>query len=97
MKRMSCWRVAVCLASVLLAGAAARGGEWPQILGPHRDGIADGEQLAESWPKNGPKTLWQRPVGSGLAGVAVVGGRVVLFHRQGDEEIAEALAAGTGK
>lgn len=97
MKRLSCRRVVLCMASVLVAGAAARGGDWPQILGPHRDGIADGEQLAESWPKVGPKTLWQRPVGSGLAGVAVAGGRVVLFHRQADEEIAEALAAGTGK
>ena len=48
-------------------------GDWPQILGPHRTGIADpDEQLADAWPAAGPREAWRREVGSGYAGVAVV-------------------------
>jgi len=72
-------------------------GDWPQILGPQRDGTAAGEQIADSWPASGPPTLWQRNVGSGFAGVAVAKGTAILFHRQGNEEIVEALDALTGK
>jgi outer membrane protein assembly factor BamB len=81
----------------LSLGTVAWGGDWPQILGPHRDGSADGEQLADKWPATGPKQVWQRPVGSGMAGVAVADGRVVLFHRVADEEVLECLDADTGK
>lgn len=72
-------------------------GDWPQIHGPDRNAIATGEQLSVKWPDAGPKKIWDRPVGSGYAGVAVAGARVVLFHRIGDEEIATALDASTGK
>jgi outer membrane protein assembly factor BamB len=72
-------------------------GDWPQILGPHRNGVADDEKLANSWPSEGPKTLWQRPVGRGYAGLAVVGQTAVLFHRVENEERVEAIDAGSGK
>ena len=75
----------------------ARGGDWPQILGPQRNGVAVGEKLASGWPAGGPKTLWQREVGAGLAGVAVAGPTVVLFHRLGNQEIAEALRVDSGE
>ena len=91
---------------ILLAGIAASAGsaasrsvagDWPQILGPHRDGRAEGESLAESWPATGPKALWERPVGRGYAGVAIAGDRGVLFHRVENEELVEAFAVRTGK
>jgi outer membrane protein assembly factor BamB len=86
------------LGALLSLGVAtgALAGDWPQILGPHRNGKADGEQL-EAWPATGPKMLWQRSVGSGFAGAAVVGGRAVIFHRLGKELVAEALDAATGQ
>ena len=77
---------------------AAAAGDWPQILGPHRSGIADpDEQLADTWPAAGPQEVWRRPVGSGYAGVAVVDGKAFLFHRIDDQEITEALDAATGE
>lgn len=82
--------------TLALSVQAAFAGEWPQILGPHRTGIADNEKIADKWPGGGPKTLWSRRVGEGYAGVAVAGGKVVLFHRLGDSEIAEAMDAKTG-
>lgn len=72
-------------------------GDWPQVLGPNRNGVAVQERIATAWPSSGLRTLWQRDVGSGFAGVAVSEGTAILFHRLGDQEVVEALAATTGK
>jgi len=83
------------VALALQAGAA--GGDWPQILGPTRNGVAVGdERLADRWPAGGPRQAWKRDVGAGVAGVAVAGDRVFLFHRVGEREVLEALDAATG-
>ena len=94
------WIQTLALVLVLLAMVAGRrsaaAGDWPQILGPQRNGAAEGETLADSWPAGGPKLGWSYALGSGYAGPAVVGGRVVVFHRRGDVERIEALDAKTG-
>jgi outer membrane protein assembly factor BamB len=72
-------------------------GDWPQILGPHRNAIADGETLAGQWPAAGPEVEWQTAVGAGYAGVAVAGGKAFLFDRQDGSEVIHALDARTGK
>jgi len=83
---------------VALWAAAARAGDWPQILGPHRNGIAAAdESLADAWPTGGPPVVWRREVGAGYAGVAVAAGRAFLFHRVAGDEVVEALDAATGK
>lgn len=85
--------VGIC---AIAAATVALAGDWPQILGPHRNGKADGEALAV-WGKSGPATVWSRDVGEGFAGVAVRGDRVILFHRPDAELVAESLDAKTGK
>jgi outer membrane protein assembly factor BamB len=87
--------IAFGLAVIICRQASA--GDWPQIHGPQRNAKADQEKLAETWPASGPKVLWRRDVGSGFAGMAVVGDACVLFHRVGDEAIAERLIASSGK
>lgn len=77
--------------------AVAGGGDWPQILGPHRNGIAEDERIVAAFPAKGPPTVWQRDVGSGFAGVAVADRRAVLFHRIAEEDLAECLDAQTGQ
>lgn len=88
-----------CTLVLLVASSAERvcAGDWPQILGPDRNGRAHDEELADSWPAGGPKSVWERPVGSGFAGVAVADGTALLFHRRGNEEFVEALDARTGE
>jgi outer membrane protein assembly factor BamB len=71
--------------------------DWPQHLGPNRDGHSPQTGLLRSWPTGGPNVAWQRDVGKGWAGVAVAGDRLVLFHRVGDEEVVECLDPATGK
>ena len=75
----------------------SRAGDWPQILGPHRNGIAKGETIAKTWPATGPPTVWKHRVGQGFAGVAVSGGKAIVFHRLDDREVVEALDAKTGR
>jgi outer membrane protein assembly factor BamB len=76
-----------------LASGVSRAGDWPQILGPHRTGVAVDERIISSFPSAGPAILWEHPVGEGFAGVAVSDGTLVVFHRIGNEEVVEALDA----
>ncbi|PWT80470.1 MAG: alcohol dehydrogenase [Blastocatellia bacterium] len=86
----------VLLASVLLAGASVAGqSQWPQFLGPSRNGVYSGPLLT-SWPAGGPKKVWEKRVGQGFAGPVVADNRLILFHRVGNEEVVDAFDARTG-
>ena len=91
---MSRFRVALSL--VLLATASMLAQDWPQFLGPDRDGHYSGPALDIDWDVDGPPEVWRRAVGAGFAGPVVVGGQVILFHRLDDREVVEALDASTG-
>ncbi len=82
------------LALLALAACAA---DWPQFLGPNRDGVSAETGLAATWPKAGPPVVWERKVGAGWSGPVVSGGGLILFHRVGDDEVVERLDAATGK
>lgn len=77
-----------------LSNAAA---DWPQFLGPTRDGVYTGQALADQWLPDGPRRLWSHDVGTGWSGPVGKAGRVILFHRIGDQEIVECLRAETGE
>ena len=86
------------LLALLTAVAPAVAGDWPQILGPSRNGqAAEDEKLSQQWPAGGPKVEWTYNLGAGYAGPAVVDGKVIVFHRQNDQEVVEAVDARTGK
>ena len=72
-------------------------GDWPQILGPNRNGGAVDEPIVDSFPAQGPPVVWEIKVGEGFSGAAVAEGVAVVFHRQQDSEIAEGLEPTTGK
>jgi len=76
-----------------LTTPTAKAGDWPQLLGPNRNGAAEGERLLDSWPNDGPKRLWSKPLGAGYAGVAIQSDRVIAFHRVGNSERVEAFSA----
>ena len=67
----------------LCSGSATRShaDDWPQWLGPSRDGVWRETGLVENLPAGGPKVLWRTPVNSGYCGPAVADGRVVLLDR----------------
>ncbi|HAM72834.1 MAG TPA: alcohol dehydrogenase [Verrucomicrobiales bacterium] len=83
---------------LLAAGTHLARGDWPQFLGPTRDGIVAGAgAFGPAWPEEGPRRLWVRDVGAGFSGPIAIGDKVVLFHRQGDQEVLECFDAATGR
>lgn len=85
-------RNVAALAILLFASAA----DWPQFLGPARNGRYSGPEIGTRWPEGGPRRIWEKKVGEGFAGPAVVGKRLLLFHRVGSREVLEALDVSTG-
>jgi outer membrane protein assembly factor BamB len=70
--------------------------DWPQFLGPARDGVYLGPGLTAGWPKEGPQRVWQKSVGRGFSGPVVQEGNLILFHRLGDKEVVNCLKAADG-
>src|SRR5262245_29829989 len=84
----------LCLCGELLSLLAA---DWPQFLGTERNGISRETGLLTSWSEKGRPVLWEKSIGEGYSGPVVVGNKLVLFHRLGNEEVVECLEADTGK
>lgn len=103
----SCWfvtRFLACLALVSAAGLAAdppepdrKGEDWPTFLGPRHTGISGETGLLPKWPEAGPPRLWDKEIGTGYSAPSVLGNRLVLHHRMGDEELVECYRADTGE
>jgi outer membrane protein assembly factor BamB len=94
--RLRCRPALAALLAGFMCGGVA-GADWPQFLGPTRNGVSSETGLATSWPAQGPPVLWSREVGPGYSGPVVAGDRLILFHRLGNEEVVECLDAATGK
>lgn len=90
-------RFVFSLVLALTPALAARGGDWPQLHGPARDGHSAETKLNWDWPKEGPKVVWKLDTGSGWASPVVAGDSLILFHRVEGEEIVACLDAATGK
>lgn len=75
------WAVAFCLLA-----AAARPGlraeDWPQWMGPERDGVWRETGLVDSFGSDGPPVRWRVPVKAGYVGPAVAQRRVYLLDRE---------------
>lgn len=90
-------RAILVMSTCLFAETMALAGDWPQILGMNRNGIAVEEKIADELPATGPAVVWQAEIGSGFAGVAVAGKVAVLFHRLNDKDTLTAYDAPSGK
>ncbi len=75
---------------------AGGAGDWPQHLGPTRNGVVPAFDLRTDWGRRPLAATWRVDVGAGFAGPAVVGGRLLLFHRVANEEVIEALSVADG-
>ena len=52
--------------------------DWPQWLGPQRDGVWRESGLVEKFPDGGPKIRWRAKLGIGYSGPAIVGQRLFI-------------------
>lgn len=75
-------RMVLALLVMVASGAMLRADDWPQWLGPQRDGVWRETGILEKFPEGGPKVRWRVPIGGGYAGPAVADGRVYVLDRQ---------------
>ncbi len=77
-------RDVMLIAAVLVsldAATSACADDWPQWLGPKRDGVWRERGIFRQFPKDGPLVRWRTPIGGGYAGPAVADGRVFVLDR----------------
>ena len=89
------------MASMILGGAFLFGAacawaqDWPQWRGPNRDNKVTGFSAPATWPKELTKK-WKVTVGTGESSPLLVGDKIYVFARQGDDEVTLCLDAATG-
>jgi outer membrane protein assembly factor BamB len=75
--------------------ASLAAADWPQFLGPHRDGTCAAGEL-EGGVAAAPRVIWRRDVGEGFSGPVVAGDKVILVHRVEDEDVIECMELAGG-
>lgn len=71
--------------------------EWRDFLGPQHNAVSNERPLLRKFVGGGPALVWEIDRGEGYAGPCVTGGRVILFHRRGNQEIVQCLDAENGR
>src|SRR5438046_460188 len=79
-RALSGWCFLVVAVFSLVEGRA-QADDWPQWLGPQRDGVWRESGLLAKFPAGGPKVRWRTPIGEGYSGPAVADGRVFITDR----------------
>ena len=80
---------------ILISASCILGQDWPQWRGANRDGRVMGFIRPEKLPVE-PTQKWKVAVGAGDATPALVGNRLYVFTRQGENEVALCLNADDG-
>src|SRR5262245_5897578 len=90
-------KLCAAVTCALLLAVAAPAADWPQFLGPHRNGVCDESGYSFRWPAGGPPRVWTYAVGAGWSSPVVVGDRVLIHHRVDDSACLDCLQANDGK
>ena len=71
--------------------------DWKTFLGPTHNGFSTETKLIQSFPKDGPKVVWELETGSGYASPSIQGEHLVYPHRIANEVVIECLHPATGE
>lgn len=88
----------IALVGIVVWGCAtgfAHAGDWPQWMGPQRDGEWKETGVIKTIPKTGLKVKWRKPSAGGYSGPAVAGGRV--YHTEYVRESGELVNSPGGR
>ncbi len=95
MRNMNLSRILIVGCVIALCATSALANDWPQWRGANRDGKVSGFAAPAKWPA-ALTQKWKTTVGKGIATPAIVGDKIYVFARQGDEEITICLEAADG-
>jgi outer membrane protein assembly factor BamB len=83
-------RISTLVFIALMSGLTAlHAQDWPQYLGPDRNGTSPQQNLLRTWPVSGPEVLWSAKTGIGYGGPVVQDGKVYLLDR--DDQVGDMM------
>jgi len=87
----------ICLGGPSLVAAADPQTDWPQFLGPNRNGIVRDKDLNLDWKTKAPATLWKVPIGNGFSSLIIVENRIYTQAKRGPNDGVVCFDARDGK
>ena len=75
-------RLFLATVTVLLLNTSVWAGDWPQFMGPHRNGISGETGLLRQWPPSGPREVWSEEIGEGYGGASIKEGKGDIVYRR---------------
>lgn len=92
-------RLSAVLLFVAVSAPVTRGQstDWPQFLGPQRNGISEETGLLQRWPDDGMKVVWRVRGGVGMSAVAVSDGHAVTMWNSDEGQLVVALNVKDGQ
>lgn len=75
----------------------AKTADWPRFLGPTDNAKTPETHLLEAFPEGGLQKVWEMQTGTGYTSPVIVGDKLVLFDRIGDEEVVSCQNPETGQ
>src|SRR5687767_13798363 len=81
------WMIGPILLTILSFAVDERSNpvDWPQLYGSD-DALGREKNLNLEWGEKGPPELWRMEVGTGYSQPVIADGKLILFHRKGDQE-----------
>jgi outer membrane protein assembly factor BamB len=73
------FRLATAFAALGMMLPSLSAADWPQWLGPNRDGVWSETGIIDNFPPEGPKVFWRTPIAGGYSGPAVGDGKVYVM------------------
>lgn len=80
----------------LLVVGDGHASDWPDFLGPERNGKSQEKINITPWPKTGPPVLWIKEIGTSYGPPTIANGRLYVFARHGDMARLTCLESRTG-
>jgi outer membrane protein assembly factor BamB len=71
--------------------------DWASFLGPNHNLVSPETALLTRFPSEGLSVVWETKKGEGFAAPAILGDRLVLFHRVEGQEVVDCLHALDGR
>ena len=93
--KFSCHFLMVFALCVVCWEAQVTAQDWPQWRGPNREARLVSFETPKTWPSELSKK-WSVTIGDGVSTPALVGDKLFVFSRQGDDEVLRCLNANTG-
>lgn len=98
MIRIACYLIFLgFLTTAARAAEPVASANWPNWMGPARDGISRETGWKTDWPEDGLPVAWSRQIGIGFSSISIADGRLFTMGHVDGEEFVWCLNASTGE